>query len=61
MKKFLLSFLSSALLLGGLSSCERHEWHTDPNEKPKETDTINLFLHEKGDGDHATETKEETH
>ncbi|MCX8238660.1 MAG: hypothetical protein QNK82_12900 [Akkermansiaceae bacterium] len=29
-----------------LCSCERHEWHTDPDKKPKSSDTINLFLHE---------------
>lgn len=41
------------ILLGlGLSSCERHEWHTDPEKKPEATDTINLFLHEDHSGDH---------
>lgn len=31
-----------------LSSCERHEWHTDADKgkDPKPDDTINLFLHE---------------
>lgn len=50
----------------GLCSCERHEWHTDPDEKPKSSDTINLFLHEdhsKGehaeDGDHKAEAEHE--
>lgn len=30
----------------GLCSCERHEWHTDPDKEPESSDTINLFLHE---------------
>lgn len=45
MKHFFVLFLVSGF---GLSSCERHEWHTDEDKgaEPKSTDTINLFLHE---------------
>lgn len=43
------------LLVFGLASCERHEWHTDAEEgkAPQSTDTINLFLHDDPKGGHA--------
>jgi hypothetical protein len=40
----------------GLCSCERHEWHTDPEKEPESSDTINLFIHPEHDdekGEHA--------
>jgi hypothetical protein len=50
----LFSILFSLVVLG-LASCERHEWHTDAEEgkKPKSTDTINLFLHDEHKGGHG--------
>jgi len=54
-------FVLFAVLGLGLSSCERHEWHTDEEKgaEPKSTDTINLFLHEDHSGGHEGHGGEE--
>jgi hypothetical protein len=45
------------LTLTGLAfvSCERHEWHSDEDQEPKSTDTINLFLHDDHSGEHGAD------
>ncbi|MFT6862325.1 MAG: hypothetical protein ACJAVK_000883 [Akkermansiaceae bacterium] len=50
----------------GVCSCERHEWHTDPEKEPKSSDTINLFIHAEHtdhgkDGEHHTNDGEAHH
>lgn len=49
MKQFSVLLTLTGLVL---CSCERHEWHSDPEKEPKATDTINLFLHDDHSGDH---------
>lgn len=53
-------FVLLAVISLGLSSCERHEWESNP---PKDTDTNRLFKHEGGDDhkkDEEKENKDET-